>query len=111
MVLQITRGMLESMGYTVTTAINPLEAIAYCENPDLPIDLVISDVIMPGMSGKELRNKLVEIRPDIRVIFMSGYTADVIAHHGVLEEGIMFLQKPFTMKTLASKVAEAMAAR
>lgn len=111
MVLQIAKGMLESIGYSVITAMNPLEAIALCENPDIPIDLVISDVIMPGMSGKELRSKLAEIRPGIKVLFMSGYTADVIAHHGVLEQGVMFLQKPFTMKSLASKVIEAMAAK
>ena len=111
MVLQITRGILESIGYTVKSADKPADAVAYCKNPDACIDLVITDVVMPGISGKELRNKLVEIRPDINVIFMSGYTADVIAQHGVLEDGVQFIQKPFTIKSLAAKVAEALAAK
>ncbi|MEE9910621.1 MAG: PAS domain S-box protein [Deltaproteobacteria bacterium] len=109
MVLQITRGILESIGYTVMTTQHPQDAIAHCQNPASRIDLVISDVVMPGMSGKELRKKMLEIRPDIKVIFMSGYTADIIAQHGILEEGVQFIQKPFTVKSLASKVAEVMA--
>ena len=60
-------------------------------------------------SGKELRNKLLEIQPETKVLFMSGYTADVIAHHGVLEEGVHFLQKPFTIRSLAGKVSDVMA--
>jgi len=109
MVLQITRGILESLGYTVTSIEKPIDAIEYCRDPDACIDLVISDVVMPGISGKELRHKVLEIRPDINMIFMSGYTADVIAHHGVLEEGVQFIQKPFTIKSLAAKVREALA--
>ncbi len=111
MVLQITRGILESLGYTVTSVEKPMDAVEYCRDPDACIDLVISDVVMPGISGKELRNKVMEIRPDINMIFMSGYTADVIAHHGVLEEGVQFIQKPFTIKSLAAKVTEALAAK
>ncbi len=111
MVLQITKGILESLGYTVRSVEKPMEAIEYCKDPDACIDLVISDVVMPGISGKELRNRVLEIRPDINLIFMSGYTADVIAHHGVLEEGVQFIQKPFTIKSLAAKVMEALAAK
>ena len=110
MVLQITQGMLEAMGYTVTVAGKPLDAIALCANPQTAIDLVITDVIMPVMSGKDLRDKILEIRPGLKVLFMSGYTADVIAHHGVLEPGVLFLQKPFSIKSLALKVSEALAA-
>jgi two-component system, cell cycle sensor histidine kinase and response regulator CckA len=111
MVLEITQGMLESIGYKVTAAANPLDAISLFENLHTFFDLIITDVVMPGMSGKELRNKLNEIRPAVKVLFMSGYTADVIAHHGVLEEGVQFLQKPFTIKSLAGKVNEAIAVK
>lgn len=108
MVLQITRGMLETIGYTVTATASSGEAIELFQQPGASFDLVITDVIMPGMSGKDLRNRLTEIKPDVRVLFMSGYTADVIAHHGVLEEGVLFLQKPFTIQSLAQKTAYAM---
>ncbi len=111
MVLQITKGMLESIGYSVMSTNNPREALSLCQNPATAIDLVITDVVMPGMSGKELRDGLLTLRPDIKVLFMSGYTADVIAHHGVLEEGVMFLQKPFSLKALAGKVVEVMAVK
>jgi len=111
MVLQIAKGMLESMGFTVTAVNRPIEAIAIYEKPENLFDLVITDVIMPTMSGKDLRNKLLDINPDTKLLFMSGYTADVIAHHGVLEKGVHFLQKPFTLKSLAGKVLEAMSAK
>ncbi len=111
MVLQIARGMLESMGFTVTAMNVPLEAVSLFEKTALPFDLVITDVIMPTMSGKDLRDKLMAVRPDTKLLFMSGYTADVIAHHGVLEEGVHFLQKPFTLKSLAGKVLEALSSK
>lgn len=106
MVLQITKGMLESIGYGVTAISTPLEAISLFKSVGTTFDLVITDVVMPGLSGKDLREKLLAIRPDIKVLFMSGYTADVIARHGVLEEGVHFLQKPFTIKSLSGKVRE-----
>jgi PAS domain S-box-containing protein len=108
MVLQITRNMLESIGYEVTAAASPEEAIGLCRNRNREIDLVMTDVVMPQMSGKELRDRILEIRPDVRVMFMSGYPSDVIARQGVVEKGVLFLQKPFTIKSLAAKVAEAM---
>ncbi|MCF8146020.1 MAG: PAS domain S-box protein [Deltaproteobacteria bacterium] len=110
MLLDITQEMLESIGYTVIVAGAPREAISLFEQHDTSIDLVITDVIMPFMSGKELIDKLKEIRPDIKVLFMSGYTADAIAHHGVLEKDMHFLQKPFRVRDLARKVGEIMAA-
>ncbi len=110
MVLQIAKGMLESMGFTVTAVNAPAEAVVIYEKQDVLFDLVITDVIMPAMSGKDLRNKLQAIKPDTKFLFMSGYTADVIAHHGVLEKGVHFLQKPFTLKSLAGKVVEALSA-
>ena len=111
MVLQIAKGMLESMGYTVTAVNKPMEAISIYEKPDNSFDLVVTDVIMPNMSGKDLRNRLLETKPDTKLLFMSGYTADVIAHHGVLEKGVHFLQKPFSLKSLATKVLEAMSTK
>lgn len=109
-VLQIAKEMLESIGYTVIPAASPEEAVACCENPELHIDLVLTDVIMPGMNGSELVKKIRQTRPGMKTLYMSGYTTDVIARHGILERGVMFLQKPFTMKTIADKVAQAMAA-
>lgn len=109
MVLQITKGMLESIGYSVKAVDAPGEALSLFEKAGSLFDLVITDVVMPSMSGKELRNKLLEIQPETKVLFMSGYTADVIAHHGVLEEGVHFLQKPFTIRSLAGKVSDVMA--
>ena len=68
--------------------------------------MLITDVVMPGMNGKELRERLRTTHPELKCLFMSGYTADVIAHHGVLEDGVQFLQKPFSILTLAEKVRE-----
>lgn len=109
-VLQIAKEMLESIGYTVIPAASPEEAVACCENPELHIDLVLTDVIMPGMNGSELVKKIRQTRPDMKTLYMSGYTNDVIARHGILERGVVFLQKPFTINTIADKVAQAMAA-
>ncbi len=106
MVLKITRGMLESMGYSVMATESPLNALSVFEQHQTSIDLVITDVIMPSMSGKDLRDRLVEKQPDVRVLFMSGYTSDVIVHHGVLDSHVKFLQKPFTLRDLARKVRE-----
>ena len=70
------------------------------------LDLVISDVVMPRMNGRELADAIRRVRPDIRVLFMSGYTEDVVAPHGVLEEGMNFVQKPFSMEFLLARVRE-----
>ena len=106
LVLSMVTHMLKSAGYTVIASPNPLEALNLCGNGNSTIDLVITDVVMPIMSGRELRDRLSIIRPDIKVLFMSGYTANVIVHHGVLEEGVHFLQKPFSLKELARKLSE-----
>jgi response regulator RpfG family c-di-GMP phosphodiesterase len=66
----------------------------------------MTDVVMPGMNGRELAAKLLSLHPHLKRLFTSGYTADVIAHHGVLEEGVHFLQKPFALGDLAAKVRE-----
>jgi two-component system cell cycle sensor histidine kinase/response regulator CckA len=98
--------MLEMAGYSVIATANPQEALPLCENNDTRIDLLITDVVMPGMNGRELRDRIKIIRPDVKVLFMSGYTSNVIVHHGVLEQGVNFLQKPFSMNILARKVGE-----
>jgi YesN/AraC family two-component response regulator len=90
----------------VLTANTPHEALKLVQKQTETIDLLITDVIMPEMNGKELSIKMQEIFPDIRIIFMSGYTSDTIAHRGVLEEGVNFISKPFSMSSLAAKVRE-----
>ena len=72
------------------------------------IHLLVTDVVMPGMNGRDLAAKLTTDYPDLRCLFMSGYTANVIAHHGVLDKGFNFIQKPFSVKDLATKVREAL---
>jgi CheY-like chemotaxis protein len=106
-VLSLTRRMLERLGYTVIVAASPNEAIGLARKFAGEIHLLLVDVIMPEMSGRELSEQLTRLRPRIKKLFMSGYTADVIAHRGVLDQGLHFIQKPFSTKALASKVREA----
>lgn len=100
--------MLEIIGYSVIAAANPVEALPFCENTGQRIDLLITDVVMPEMNGRELRDRCKVLRPDLKVLFMSGYTSNVIVHHGVLEEGVHFLQKPFSLGILSRKITEIM---
>jgi len=104
----MTIAMLEEIGYKVLNAATPSEALSLCAKKDTLIDLLITDVVMPKMNGPELKNKIEAILPGIKVLFMSGYTSNVIVHHGVLEDGVHFIQKPFSMKDLARKVRDAM---
>jgi CheY-like chemotaxis protein len=107
-ILKMGKAMLESLGYRVLTADTPQEAIRLVGEHSGDIHLLFTDVVMPQMTGRELAERLKSVRPDLRVLFMSGYTADVIAKHGVLEKGVIFLHKPFTKKDLAAKVREAL---
>jgi len=107
MVRELTLLLLKTLGYSVLVANSPAHALSLCERKDIPIDLLMTDVVMPGMNGKELLRRANTIRPGIRVLFMSGYTANVIAHHGVLDDGIKFIQKPFSIDDLAHKVQDA----
>ena len=95
---------LKAYGYRVIQAENAGAALLLCERERGRIHLVLTDVVMPNMSGRELADRLEKMRPGIKVLFMSGYTDDVIAHHGVLEEGAEFIQKPFSPEELAGKV-------
>jgi len=104
MILEMTALMLERQGYTVLPAVSPGEAICLAREHAGAIHLLMTDVVMPEMNGRDLARNLLSLYPDLKRLFMSGYTADVIAHHGVLEEGVQFIQKPFTMQGLAAKL-------
>jgi PAS domain S-box-containing protein len=108
MILDITRTMLETQGYTVLAAATPEEAINLAKEHGGEIDLLLTDVIMPEMNGRDLSRHILGYYPNIKSMFMSGYTADIIAHHGVLDEGVHFIQKPFSMKDLGAKLREAL---
>jgi PAS domain S-box-containing protein len=103
-ILNVGKEMLERLGFRVLTAATPSEAIRQAHGHSDEIRLLITDVIMPEMNGRELASVLVGMKPDLPCLFTSGYTANVIAHHGVLDNGIHFIQKPFSSKDLALAV-------
>jgi PAS domain S-box-containing protein len=103
-VLMLTRSVLEALGYRVITAGTPDRAIQVVGESKETIHLLLTDVVMPGMNGRDLAERLVSLRPGLKCLFMSGYPADVIAHHGILEEGIHFVQKPFSIQALSEAV-------
>ncbi len=105
-VLHLTRKMLESLGYRVLSAESPEQAMKLAREYDKNIDLLLTDVVMPGTNGKELSDRILEFMPELKHIYMSGYTADVIARQAVLDEGVKFISKPFSLKELADKVRE-----
>lgn len=104
--LELAKKSLEEYGYKVLSAWTPGEAILLCEAYNAEIQVLLTDVIMPVMNGKELRDRVLKMRPAIKTLFMSGYTADVIAHRGILDEGINFIQKPFTPRALAKAIRD-----
>lgn len=106
MVRQLAIRTLKSKGYDTLEARDGGEALMIFEEKSEAIDLLLTDVIMPHVNGKTLYDRLSRSRPDLKVIFMSGYTDDAIAHHGVLERGINFIQKPFRPDELAKKVRQ-----
>jgi DNA-binding NtrC family response regulator len=99
------QSLLARQGYTVIVASSAEEALRLFDE-NLTIDLVLTDVVMPGASGPALVRQLMEKRPTVKVIYMSGYTEDVITQHGVLQPGIAFLHKPFTSDTLGRKIRD-----
>lgn len=105
---QLSRHVLELCGYEVLEAESGAIALEMCRAHARKIHLVLTDVVMPGMSGRSLADELVKYRPDIRVLYMSGYTGQTVGKHGVLAEGSCFLAKPFTREQLARKVREAL---
>ncbi len=106
-VLGLARRLLEKLGYEVLTAASPGKAVETVRNYTGEIHLLLTDVVLPTMSGRDLAAKTTKIRPGIKTLFMSGYTANVIAHHGVLDAGVHFIEKPFTPDALARKIREA----
>lgn len=107
-ILRMTRMMLERMGYKVLAAGTPGEAIALAREYAGQIHLLMTDVVMPEMNGRDLAGNLLALYPDLKRLFMSGYTANLIAHHGLLDEGVNFIQKPFSREQLGKKVREAL---
>lgn len=98
------KSMLKNLGYQVLEASTPSEAIHLAEEHAGDIHLLLTDVVMPEMNGRDLANKLHALYPNIKILFMSGYTSNVIAHRGVLDDGVNFIPKPFSQKDLAVKV-------
>ena len=105
-ILQMTTQMLENLGYTVLAANSPSEAIRFAREFSGEVNLLMTDVIMPEMNGRDLAKNLHSVYPNLKQLFMSGYTSNVIVHHGVLEDGVYFIQKPFSMQGLAAKLRE-----
>ncbi len=103
-ILNMARTMLELLGYTVFSAGTPLEALSMASELDGKINLLLTDVVMPEMNGRDLAQNLLPLYPYLKCLFMSGYTSDIIAQQGILDEGVEFIQKPFSKKDLAIKV-------
>jgi len=102
----LAQSILKEQGYNVLIAENATEALSLLQDITEPVDLLLTDVVMPGMSGKDLFDHVSKHDPDIKVLYMSGYTDEVISHRGVIDEGINFIQKPFNVKMMAAKVRE-----
>jgi PAS domain S-box-containing protein len=107
-VRQLVSEVLQDLGYTLLPAVDGFDATQIAESYQGRINLLLTDVIMPGMNGKTLADLLLKTRPDLKVLFMSGYTDDIIGHHGVLDPGVLLIQKPLSPVALAYKVREAL---
>jgi CheY-like chemotaxis protein len=105
-VRQLVREILENAGYDVVEARTPAEALDLCEAPERPIDVLLTDVVMPGMSGPQIASALTRKNPDLRVLYMSGYTDEAVVRHGINDGRTAFLQKPFTSAELTRKVQD-----
>jgi two-component system, cell cycle sensor histidine kinase and response regulator CckA len=105
-ILEVVNIMLKELGYTVLSVGTPSEAIRLTHEHTQEIHLLMTDVVMPEMNGRDLSDQLLSLYPHLKCLFMSGYTANVIAYHGVLDEGVHFIQKPFSIKDLADVVRQ-----
>lgn len=108
-VREITSEFLKQLGYKALIAENGGSALIITEQYNQRIDLLMTDVVMPGINGRELSERLLKIHPEMKVLYTSGYTQNVIAHHGVLEEGINFIGKPYRLEALAKKIRKVLA--
>jgi CheY-like chemotaxis protein len=108
-VLKMTTMMLERQGYTVVGASTPGDAVRLAAEHAGHIHLLMTDVVMPEMNGRDLAKNILSLYPGLKCLFMSGYTANVIAHHGVLDEAVNFIQKPFSKDDLAVKLRKVLA--
>ena len=102
----LSRRYLQNQGYTVLEAADGAAAIAICSRHAGPIHLLLTDVVMPGMNGRELARRICAMRPETKVLFMSGYSENTVAQDGLVEEPIALLQKPFALSALGFKVRE-----
>jgi CheY-like chemotaxis protein len=108
LLLDINTTMLEGLGYKVLAAVTPGEALRLAEEHAGAIDLLMTDVVMPEMNGRQLEKLIQNSNPGMICLFMSGYTANVVSHNGVLDKDVNFIQKPFTLKDMAMKIREAL---
>jgi two-component system cell cycle sensor histidine kinase/response regulator CckA len=107
-ILRLAERILNSLGYRVLTAQTPSAAMRLADDCNGAIHLLIADVIIPEMNGRELAERLQSLDPKLNCLFISGYTADIIAHQGILDKGVNFIGKPFSIVSLASKVRMAL---
>ena len=105
-VRMVTRQVLERVGYVVLEAPNGETALRLAAKHHGPIQLLLTDVVMPGLSGRQLAEQLAKLRPDMKVLYTSGYADHAIVHHGILDSGIAYLQKPFTPEALGRRVRQ-----
>jgi len=105
-ILQVARSWLTKLGYRVLTASDGVEALDIAAQTSDPIDLLVTDVVMPRLGGRELARRLTELRPDTKVLYMSGYAENALAFGGVLSEGINFIQKPYSLDSLAARIRQ-----
>lgn len=106
LVRRLIHDVLENWGYRLIDAANGVEALSTCEHGEYPIHLLVTDVVMPGMSGRDVASRVAALRPEIKVLFMSGYTAEAIVHQGMLDGNTPFIQKPFEPDAFARKVRD-----
>jgi CheY-like chemotaxis protein len=110
MVRGLIQTILGQQGYQVLAAGNAVQALQVCRGHDGPIHLLVTDVVMPHLSGRQLAERLAPIYPEMKILYLSGHTEDAIVRHGVSEAEIPFLQKPFPSEDLIRKVQESLAA-
>ncbi len=103
-VLEAAKKMLQRLGYSALAARRPNEALGLALSHPGDIHILLTDLVMPQMNGRELAGRIKSLRPDIKVIYMSGYTAEAVSRYGILEQGVNFIQKPLTKIVLANKL-------